>query len=139
MHEQARNAYDSPGLRLVQLYILLVKPRRPYSLTDLARVFGCSRQTALRMMDQITRVHNVEVESWTKRNARYYRAAPQPRPASIALTAETLRDLILCQDIVSYILPEPLREELQDTIQKKPRPIPKRRRAAERRHSQGDQ
>lgn len=116
MHEQARNAYDSPGLRLVQLYILLVKSRRPYSLTDLARRFGCSRQTVLRMMDQITRVHEVEVESWMERNARYYRAAPQPRPASIALTAETLRDLLLCQDIVSHILPEPLREEIQETL-----------------------
>ena len=116
MNEQERNRFGSPGLRLVQLYILLVSTGRPYSLTRLAALLSCSRQTVLRMIDQIQRIPKANCETWLDKGERMYRIAVQPGAAQLVFNPESIRHLALCRDIVGHLLPEAFQEELQATL-----------------------
>lgn len=112
----SRNPFGSPGLRLVQLYMLLNSTGRAFTLSRLAGIFHCSRQTILRLMDQLSRVQGVDLETWIQNRERYYRAKqqhPETSAPALAFTAESLRHLALCRDIVRHLLPENAKDELQ--------------------------
>lgn len=110
------HSLDSPGTRLLQMYTLLASSHRAYTLKRLAGLFHCSRQTVLRMVEQLQRVRGLEIESWLDGKERVYRANMSKTPASISLTVESLRHLVLCRDIVRNILPKPLQDEIYETI-----------------------
>ncbi len=116
MAQRERNPYVSPGLRLLGLYVLLRSGKRKYSLTRLAKLFRCSRQTILRMMEQLGLVGDIELESWTEGRERYYQFAQQSPTDHISLSVESLQQLMLCRDIVRHLLPKPLHEEIRNTI-----------------------
>lgn len=116
MGQLQRNRFGSPGLRLVQLYILMASSGRPYSLTRLASLLSCSRQTILRMMDQIQRIPDISYETWMNKNERYFQVTSTNIKAHVLFTPEVLRHLSLCSDIVSHLLPDDLRNELKKTL-----------------------
>ena len=111
-----QNLFGSPGLRLVQLHILLSSTNRSYSLGRLAGIFQCSRQTVLRMTEQLSRVRDIEIETWVQNRERHFKTEPKPTPAAFSFTAESLRHMALCLDILRYLLPAPVQRELQDLL-----------------------
>ena len=113
---QDRNVFGSPGLRLLQLYMLLHSGKRAYSLGRLAQLFYCSRQTILRMIDQLQRVGSGQIQTWLEGGERFYKAVPQPAPQTISLTIESLQQLVLCRDIVRHLLPESVQEEITASL-----------------------
>ena len=100
-----RNPFGSPGLRLLQMYALLCSSNRRYSLARLAGLFGCSRQTILRMADQLQRVPGIPLETWKENGERHYRVPPGRPPALVSLDIESIRHLMLCRDIVRHLTP----------------------------------
>jgi len=124
MRERAGNLFGSPGLRLVQLYILLCSTGRPYTLTRLAGMFRCSRQTILRMMDQMHRVPGTDLDTWVHKKERFFRIAPRPTSPNMVFTSEGIRHLALCRDIVRHLLPETFQEELRETLNAVSRDVP---------------
>lgn len=116
MAATVRNPFGSPGLRLVQLHILLSSTGRPFTLSRLAGIFHCSRQTILRLMDQLSRVRGVNLETWVHNRERHYRARPRCDSSAVAFTAESLRHLTFCRDIVRHLLPKNVEDELQHVL-----------------------
>ncbi len=116
MHCRERNRFGTPGLRLVQLYFRLATSGKPYSLTRLATMMSCSRQTILRMMEQIGMMPEVECETWRDKNERFYQIAQSSQQPNILFDADTLRHLALCRDIVARLLPDAVREDLCKTL-----------------------
>ncbi len=112
----ARNPFVTPGLRLLNLYTLLVTNNRAYTLSRLAEVFRCSRQTILRNAEQLELIQGLELETWIENGKRWYQVKPQETSPNITLTSEAIQHLVLCRDIVRHLLPEPLQEELRNTI-----------------------
>jgi len=115
-NERQRNVFGSPGLRLLQLYTLLHSGRRAYSLTRLAGLFRCSRQSILRMVEQLQLVGNGQVRTWVQRGERFYQAVPEPAPACIALNPGSLSQLLLCRDMVRHLLPKPIQDEISASL-----------------------
>ncbi|MCD6288484.1 MAG: WYL domain-containing transcriptional regulator [Candidatus Hydrogenedentes bacterium] len=111
-----KNPFVTPGLRLVNLYILLVANNKAYTLSRLADIFGCSKQTVLRNIEQLELVRGVELDSWIKDGKRWYQVKPPERRPNIALTSEAIQHLVLCRDIVRHLLPEQLQKEIRETI-----------------------
>ena len=111
-----RNRFGSPGLRLVQLYILLMSTGHPFSLTRLSNMLSCSRQTILRMIEQINLIPQVECNTWLDKNERFFQIVVQSPEASLVFNADTLRHLTLCRDIVAHLLPEAFKKELHNTL-----------------------
>ena len=105
MSNKAENIFGTPGLRLVQLYVLLSSTGRPYTLGRLATLFHCSRQTILRMMEQTQRIPQTCVESWLEGKERLYRIPISSTQENVALSSETIQYLLLCQKVVSHLFP----------------------------------
>lgn len=106
------------GFRLLQLFVLLSSADHSYSLTRLAQIFGCSRQSILRMVEQLELLPNINLESFKKSKERHYQIRTRHTTPLLSLDANILRNLIMCRDIVRHILPEPMHEEIGYALQK---------------------
>lgn len=112
------NEHASASQKVLGLYSLLLFTGRAYSLGQLARLFQCSKQTVLRMVEQIELTHNLGVDTWLEGKEKWYRArTPKARP-NVALTIEEIQHLLLCRDIVWHWLPPHLRDDIEQTITK---------------------
>jgi len=109
--------FSKPAQKLLGLFGALLFTGREYSLTGLARMLHCSKQTVLRMMESIERSREVKVETrLTDDGQRMYRVkAPRSRP-NVSFSPEQIRHLVLCRDMVMHLLPKGLREEIEGTI-----------------------
>jgi predicted DNA-binding transcriptional regulator YafY len=113
---EKKDAYSTPAMKVLRLYILLLFSGRKYSLAELARKFDCSKQTILRMMEQINLSKFEQVDSWEEEGRRYFRAKTPPQRPNLALDVEAIQHLLLCRDIVWHIFPPALRQEIEETI-----------------------
>jgi len=113
---QKKDPYSSPAQKILALYGLLLFTGRKFSLSKLATLLRCSKQTVLRLVEQIERTHSVQVESWNEDNKRWYQVKAPPRLPNVSLTVQQIQNLLLCRDMVLHMLPEPLKDEISDAI-----------------------
>ncbi|MDR0826589.1 MAG: WYL domain-containing protein [Desulfovibrio sp.] len=106
-----------PGEKLLRLFSLLLFTQERYSLGVLAETLECSKQTVLRLIDQI------EATGWAKvqrgesgRKALYWIERPNNLPR-IALNPEGLEQLALCRNFLEHMLPCAVRASVDATLQ----------------------
>ncbi|MDL2279519.1 WYL domain-containing protein [Desulfovibrio sp. OttesenSCG-928-G11] len=93
------------SIKLLSLYELLAFSGRAYSLSQLREKTGYSRQTILRLVEQLDRYSSLgKIESWKEGRERYFRLSLSKRPA-VSMADEDIRVLALCRDIAAGILP----------------------------------
>jgi predicted DNA-binding transcriptional regulator YafY len=114
--DNIRNIYESPGLKLLKLYVLLVSHSRSYSLKRLAEIFTCSRQTILRLIEQLQKYREIEIIPTMEGKERFYSVAPRPTPTGFSFTPDTIGYISLGLCILRDLLPESVQNELQDMI-----------------------
>jgi predicted DNA-binding transcriptional regulator YafY len=109
--------FSKPAQKILGLFGVLLFTGREYSLTGLAGMLHCSKQTVLRMMENIERSREVKIESRLSDDGqRWYRSkTPRFRP-NVSLTPERIQHLVLCRDMVMHLLPKGLRDEIENTI-----------------------
>ena len=106
-----------PAEKLLTLYVLLLyNSGRPFSLSDLAARLECSKQTVLRLIDQL------EVAEYGKisrnkqgREAIYCIERPRNLPM-LQLNAEGLCQLALCRNLLLHLLPKGMRAQVDKTL-----------------------
>ena len=113
-----KDPYSSSGQKVLGLYALLLFTGRSYSLPQLAELFHCSKQTILRLMEEIDRHHRLEVDSWHEGGRKWYRARPLRRRPNVTLSVEDIQQLLLCRDVVRQLLPEDLGRRLGEAVEK---------------------
>lgn len=101
------NPTETPSaIKLLLLYELLAFSGRAYSLSQLTEKSGYSRQTILRLVEQLDRYSSLgKIESWKKGRERYFRLSLVKRPPA-CMNDEDIRILALCRDIAAGILPD---------------------------------
>lgn len=106
----------TPSQRVLGLYSLLLLSGKAYSLTQLAEMFGCTKQTVLRMADQVEAFCGMNLERTIHKGQRMYRIrAPGKRP-HVALSPEDIQQLLLCRDLVMHLLPKGTVQHLFEVI-----------------------
>ena len=102
------NKDSGPGEKLLRLFSLLLFSHERYSLTALAEILECSKQTVLRLIDQL------ECSGWAKvrreddgRRALFWIERPGSMP-KVSLNAEGLQELMLCRNFLEHMLPKSL-------------------------------
>lgn len=100
------------AMRLLQLYLLMGEGEK-YTLTQLAERCGCSRQTVLRLMEELDRVKGVKIAKWKEGRSRCYQLRPRTSMSTLVLDADAIQYLVLCQSIVQHMIPEPVRQQLE--------------------------
>lgn len=110
-----RTSTWNPGQRLLALYIFLSqRNNRAFSLKRLAEIFKCSRQTVLRLVEQLELLDGVKLEAWMEGGERYYRLCGERDYSAMSFDAGALETLILCRDLVARFLPRGMSEELDN-------------------------
>ena len=106
------------GQKLLVLNSLLLFSNREFSLTELSEKLRCSKQTVLRLLDQL----EIGTERGLIRDMRggraYYRMQRPARRPILALSPEGLEQLALCRDFVLNILPAEMRSSLEDALRR---------------------
>jgi predicted DNA-binding transcriptional regulator YafY len=111
------NKESGPGEKLLRLFALLLFTQESYSLGKLAEMLLCSKQTVLRIIDQL------EASKWGKvlredagKKALFRIERPQQLP-QISLNPEGLAQLVLCRNFLENLLPASLRGDVDIALQ----------------------
>ncbi len=97
------DAYRSYGEKLISLFARLLFSRESHSLTDLARMLNCSKQTVLRLVQDIEKAYIVNVEETFEGNRKYFRVR-KPTVPSLFLTEMELNVLHMCRTFAQHLL-----------------------------------
>lgn len=111
--------YRSYGEKLISLFARLLFSGESYSLTELARMLNCSKQTVLRLMEDIRKAYGVDVEESYASNRKYYRLKrPGASRSLYPLSELELSVLQMCRHFTSHLLGKKLFEEATRAIGK---------------------
>lgn len=117
---QKRKTPDrSYGEKLINLFAKLLFTGERYSLTELAKSLGCSKQTVLRLIDEITLAYDVPIRDEMRGNRKYVwierRSGAQP---AVLLTEAEHRTLRMCRSFTENLLGSSVYEELERAVDK---------------------
>ncbi|GFK95304.1 hypothetical protein NNJEOMEG_03163 [Fundidesulfovibrio magnetotacticus] len=105
----------TPGQKALALYSLLLFTGKAYTLSQLARELSCSKQTVLRLISAIEQRWNV-LETGRTGRENWYRFRSPGRPPRLPVTPGQLQSLVMCRDMVSHMVPEAVREQIDGAL-----------------------
>lgn len=104
--------YQSYGEKLISLFVRLLFSGESYSLTELSVMLNCSKQTVLRLIDNIRKSYGIEVEETQKGNRNFYRIAkPSGVMKNVPMTEVEIQSLLLCKAFTQHLIGKKLYEE----------------------------
>jgi predicted DNA-binding transcriptional regulator YafY len=109
----------SYGQKLITLFARLLFSGDRYSLTELANYLDCSKQTVLRLVDDIQNSYKVDIEEFKEGNRKYVCIKKPGR--GIACTSLTERELMvlqMCQAFAKHLLGQQQFSEAEIAIHK---------------------
>ena len=109
---------DTPAIKAVKLYHLLLYSGRPHSLSQLAQQFQCAKSTILRHIEALERAFPNNITKTTQGGQAFFRFnAPESVPQA-SLDLNELRALSLCRQIGDAVLPQPIKNKIESTVLK---------------------
>ncbi|MFH0999050.1 MAG: WYL domain-containing protein [Pseudomonadota bacterium] len=99
------SCHRSYGEKLISLFAKLLFSKESYSLTELSRMLGCSKQSVIRLVEDIRMAYGVEIEENSQGNRKYYRMVTQRKSIPvIPLTESELTALQMCKTFTEHLL-----------------------------------
>ena len=100
-----KDPYSSHGRKLISLFARLLFSGEPHSLIDLSRFLRCSKQTVIKLVEDIKMSYGVEIEESIQDRRRYYQLK---RPGSIKpklyFTDNEIVTLQMCKAFAEHLL-----------------------------------
>lgn len=125
---EKRDLYRSYGEKLISLFVRLLFSGESYSLTELSRMLGCSKQTVLRLVNDIRMAYKVNIDERMEGNRKYFRIKrPTTVPVTYSLTEMELNILEMCRDFTAHLLGNKLFEEATQALLKSRILLPEKR------------
>jgi predicted DNA-binding transcriptional regulator YafY len=114
------DSYRSYGQKLISLFAKLLFSGQSYSLGELAHAFSCSKQTILRLVDDIRMSYGVTVEEAMNGNRKYFQIKrPGGRVAPpVDMTEAEMSTLFICQAFAEHLLGRGLIEDSTRALEK---------------------
>jgi predicted DNA-binding transcriptional regulator YafY len=107
-----KHSEASPAEKLLSLYaLLLFNGGNRFSLKELSARLGCSKQTVLRLVDQIETAEYGEIVQSRQGREVYYAIERPRRLPGVSLNAEGLHQLALCRKLLLGLLPRGMKEQ----------------------------
>ena len=102
---QKRDTDTTYGQKLLKLFGILLFSQRKYSLTELSKQLNCSKQTVIRLVDDINSYQEVVVHNEMRGNRKYYHVKrPNWTKAPVPITPVELQILQLCRAFSEHLL-----------------------------------
>lgn len=115
---QRRTSTSSSSHKAISLFSLLLFGRRAYSLKQLAEKFECSRQTILRLVDEIEIIGGFDLQMSKEGGQNWYKLKEPEGRMNIVLSRNELRQLVVCRDFIKHLLPSSYGKDLERAIEK---------------------
>ncbi|MCX5831356.1 MAG: WYL domain-containing protein [Deltaproteobacteria bacterium] len=113
------NSYRTYGEKLISLFARLLFSGQSYSLTELSKMLHCSKQTVMRLVNDIRMAYGVDIEENMKGNKKYYRIVKQGKAAPVLpITMSELTALQMCKTFTEHLLGDPLYDEATRALDK---------------------
>jgi predicted DNA-binding transcriptional regulator YafY len=113
------NYYRGYGEKLISLFARLLFSKESYSLTELSVMLDCSKQTVMRLVNDIRMAYGVDIEESTVGNRKYYRLVTKGKSTPvIPLTASELNALHMCKTFTAHLLGESFYNEATRALEK---------------------
>jgi len=130
---EKRDIYRSYGEKLISLFVRLLFSGETYSLTELSRMLNCSKQTVLRLVNDIRMAYKVNLEESKRGNRKYYRIKkPERISLTHSLTEMELNILEMCRGFTAHLLGDKLFEEATQALLKSQTLLPEKSRKSSR-------
>ncbi len=101
------------GEKLIMLFARLLFTREHHSLSELAQMLECSKQTVLRLVEDIERSYKVHIEWTMKGRKRFFRLKTLGQPLPLLnLTSMELQSLYMCRSFAEHLLGRGFLEEV---------------------------
>jgi len=114
-----QHTYRSYGEKIISLFVRLLFTREEYSLTRLAELLQCSKQTVLRLLEDLRRAYRIELEERYDGNRKYVRLhRPERRPLPQTLSEMEFNLLLMCRDFTAHLLGDELFQESTRALEK---------------------
>jgi predicted DNA-binding transcriptional regulator YafY len=114
-----KDYYSSYGQKLISLFARLLFTQKSHSLIELSRMLRCSKQTVLRLVDDIRRSYGVEIEEFLEGKRKYYRIKRLSSSIpSINITESELNALYMCKAFAEHLMGKKLFEEAGRALEK---------------------
>jgi len=109
--------YSTPSQKILNLFSILLFTGRKYSLSQLSTNLGCSKQTILRMTDELSRTHGVKLKDWMENGQKWFQIESSARP-HVSFSPREIQLLGMCKELVWHLLPKGIRAEVEETLNK---------------------
>lgn len=104
--------YRSYGQKLISLFARLLFSGESHSLIELSKMLDCSKQTVLRLVDDIRRSYGIEVEESFVGRKKYYRIRKQSGGLPVAnITEKEMAVLQMCRAFTQHLIGRKLFED----------------------------
>ncbi|MDM7985838.1 MAG: WYL domain-containing protein [Smithella sp.] len=109
--------YKSYGEKLIGLFARLLFSGESHSLTQLAKMLDCSKQTILRLLDDIQKSYGINIEVTRQGNRSFYRIKKSVASLqNIPITGAELQSLQMCKAFTQHLIGKKLYEEATQAI-----------------------
>lgn len=111
--------HSSYGRKLISLFAKLLFTKRKYSLIELSNGMGCSKQTIMRLIDDIKMSYGVEIEETFRDRRKFYQIVQQTSgPVYPRLSLNELNTLQMCKTFAEHLLGKRMVDEAASAIDK---------------------
>lgn len=111
--------YRSYGEKLISLFARMLFTGASYSLTELSKMLGCSKQSVIRLVNDIRMAYGVDIEENIQGNRKYYRLVKQGKATPvIPLTESELTALQMCKTFTEHLLGDQFYHEATRALEK---------------------
>ncbi len=111
--------YKSYGEKLIGLFARLLFSGESHSLTQLSVMLDCSKQTILRLLTDIRKSYDIDIEETKQGNRSYYRIRKSRASLqNIPITSAELQSLQMCKAFTQHLIGKKLYEEATQAISK---------------------
>jgi predicted DNA-binding transcriptional regulator YafY len=111
--------YASYGTKVVSLFAKLLFSQQSHSLTDLARMLRCSKQTVLRLIADIQRAYGVQIEESISDRRKYYKLIKKvDKTHGVPLTSSEVVTLHMCKSFAEHLLGPGMIKDMTRAVEK---------------------
>jgi predicted DNA-binding transcriptional regulator YafY len=116
---EKKDYYSSYGQKLISLFAKLLFTRRSHSLIELSRMLNCSKQTVMRLVDDIRRAYGVDIEESIEGRRKYYRIKHRSAASpTLNVTDSELNALYMCKAFSEHLMGKKVFEEATRALEK---------------------
>lgn len=128
-----KDSYRSYGEKLISLFARLLFSRQSHSLSELARMLNCSKQTVMRLIDDIKMSYGIEIDETIQNKNKFYRIKRKINvDPSLDLTEAEINTLQMCRAFTEHLLGRQLFDQATQALEKSMAHLPGDKRGASR-------